>query len=197
MTLEILLSDNYVAIVDDNDLKRPWRYTWHAVKRRRSDGTIRAVYAARNHYGEDGKRRLLLLHRFLLGVTDPAVEVDHKDGNTLNYRRKNLRKATDLQTAQNANIRRDNTSGIKGVSWSKEHSKWVVRIQAGNKRLFIGLFGTLEKAATAREKAARTHHKEFAYEHRTRGTPVHVDITEEPQDALPRAHVPFVVPTEE
>lgn len=166
--MEILLSDNYVAVVDDNDPKRPWKYSWHAVKRRRSDGTVRAVYAARNHYRPDGKRRLLLLHRYLLGVTDSKIEVDHKDGNTLDDRRKNLRKATDLQTAQNAGRRSDNTSGIKGVNWSKEHSKWAVRIQVGNKRLFIGLFGTLEKAATAREKAARTYHKEFAYEHRTR-----------------------------
>jgi hypothetical protein len=31
----------------------------------------------------------------------------------------------------------------------------------------------------------------------TSGTPIHVDITEEPQDTLPRPSVPFVVPTED
>jgi hypothetical protein len=31
----------------------------------------------------------------------------------------------------------------------------------------------------------------------TSGTPVHVDITEEPQDPLPRPSVPFIVPTED
>jgi hypothetical protein len=151
-TLE--LSKGYIAVVDSNDPKKPWMFKWHARVAYRPDGLVRTVYAQRWTY-EKGKRRVLQLHRFLLGVSNPAIEIDHLDGNGLNNRRKNLRKAT---TAQNKHNRKDQD----GVFWDTYRNKWVAAIKYNGKRKFLGRFTRKEDALLARKKAATLYHKEFA-----------------------------------
>lgn len=159
---EINLTQGYKCQVSDEDFERVTTFKWHAQTR-----TNGFVYAVRNEPRVKGKKRkLILLHRFLLGVTNPNIEVDHKDGDTLNNQRHNLRRANDVQSAQNARVRKDNTSGTKGVNWHKSNEKWVVRVQVKNKRIFVGLFSNLSEAAVARIAAAKQYHKEFAYEAR-------------------------------
>ncbi len=70
--------------MSDRDFEKVSKNNWYAVEKHRPNGKIYAVYAARNHRDTEGKRRLLLMHRFILGVKNPAVDVDHRDGNTLN-----------------------------------------------------------------------------------------------------------------
>jgi hypothetical protein len=165
--LRIQLSKGYSTVVDDTDPKKPWLQKWHAVERRTADtNQLYAVYAATNYCTPEGKRRQLLMHRYLLGLTNPKVEVDHKDGNGLNNHRRNLRKATDGQNAMNAAKRKDNTSGHKGVNWHLWQGKWTARVQVGRKRISLGYFDTLEEAVKARIAGAKKHHKSFAMEAR-------------------------------
>ena len=53
---------------------------------------------------------------------------DHKDRNTLNNRKDNLRRATKSQNAQNQSLPINNTSGVIGVCWHKRKCQWQVRI---------------------------------------------------------------------
>ena len=68
-------------------------------------------------------------HRIIwLMVTgnDPADSlIDHIDGNPHNNKFANLRIATSRQNQCNQKIRRDNTSGLKGVSWDSKRNKWL------------------------------------------------------------------------
>src|SRR3546814_8274071 len=77
----------------------------------------------------------------------PRGEVDHRNGARDDNRWCNLRKATKAQNQANARRRRDNTSGVKGVTWNKARKKWVAQIQAGGKRMSLGGFPTIEAAA--------------------------------------------------
>ena len=59
-------------------------------------GASRMVYAARKTRGES----LVLLHRFILEPPD-GVDVDHKNLDGLDCRRKNMRLATSAQNNSN------------------------------------------------------------------------------------------------
>ena len=48
---------------------------------------------------------------------------------------------------------KNNTSGVKGVSWNTEKQKWQATIGLKNKLIHLGKFSTLEAAAKARALA--------------------------------------------
>ncbi len=68
------------------------------------------------------KRKHLTLHRLLTDFKWGMV--DHKDGDPLNNRKTNLRKATPAQNAGNTKLLRNNKSGYKGVFWDKKYNRW-------------------------------------------------------------------------
>ena len=88
--------------------------------------------------------------------------IDHIDGNPHNNLFANLRLATSTQNQCNQKIRKDNTSGLKGVSWSEERKKWQTGIQVNGKRIALGRYNTKEEAYAAYCEAARRLHGEFA-----------------------------------
>lgn len=88
--------------------------------------------------------------------------IDHINGNTFDNRIENLREATYNQNNQNASIRKDNSSGIKGVYWHKITGKWSASCQVDNKRKYLGLHETIEKASNAVKSFREQHHGEFA-----------------------------------
>jgi len=98
----------------------------------------------------------LLLHRLLLDAPD-SMEVDHKNRNTLDNRRANLRLATHADNRHNLCSRRGG-SQFKGVCYFKPAKKW--RAQIASKHL--GYFRSEETAALAYDKAAREQFGEFA-----------------------------------
>ena len=111
-------------------------------------------------------RKRYVAHRIawlLQTEKDPAgLLIDHIDGNPHNNAFANLRLATSGQNQCNQKTRNDNTSGLKGVSWSKERQKWQAGIQVNGKRIALGRFNTKEEAYAAYCKAARKLHGEFA-----------------------------------
>jgi len=103
------------------------------------------------------------MHRLILGVTDPKVEVDHIDHNGLNNTRANLRVCTKTENLRNSRRRRDNTSGFKGVCWNKRDQHWRALIYIAGKQRYLGVFHTPEEAAQAYNNAAVIHFGEFAH----------------------------------
>lgn len=134
---------------------------------------------------------LVYMHRFLLGATG-SVEVDHRNGNTLDNRRRNLRLATHQQNARNAGPPSHNTSGYKGVHFqSRLKSKpWEAYIRYDGKRHFLGYFASAIEAAEAYDQAARAHHGEFARLNIRRADSLPVDPSGAPAPEDEYSHPP-------
>jgi hypothetical protein len=92
----------------------------------------------------------------------PQLEVDHKDTDRSNDRWDNLREATQSQNQHNKKRSKNNTSGIKGVSWSKERKKWLAQIAINGKTRNLGRFDSIEMARAAYKNASEELHREFS-----------------------------------
>jgi hypothetical protein len=134
-------------------------HKWYALKTRSApnSGKIR-FYAARNVKKADGKTTLILMHREIVGESG-GLDVDHKDGDTLNNQRDNLRKCTRSENL--ANRRRIlSSTGSKGVT--RNGAKFSAAIRFRSRSYYLGTFKTVEEAAAAYDAGARILHKEFA-----------------------------------
>jgi hypothetical protein len=154
-TVEIPLTQGEIAIVDACDASRVLRHKWHVCKQGRQ------YYAATNAPRRAGKQRRIWLHRLVLG-TSPGTEIDHKNGDGLDNRRANLRRATRTQNNGNSRLRLNSKSKLKGVHFYKARHKWCARIQVNGCGKYLGEFATREEAATAYDRAARELFGEFA-----------------------------------
>lgn len=86
---------------------------------------------------------------------------DHIDRNELNNRKYNLRTCTQQENCQNKSKRRDNTSGVVGVSWNQQHNKWYAELKKGNIR-WRRSFDNFDDAVKARLQAELQYFGEFA-----------------------------------
>ena len=67
----------------------------------------------------------------------------------------NLRYATHQENSRNAKISSKNTSGVKGVVFSKKSNKWRAIITIDYKRIHLGYFVDLEDAKIARQNKSK------------------------------------------
>lgn len=92
----------------------------------------------------------------------PQNELDHIDGNKINNKIENLRKATHSENNRNRSKPSNNTSGYKGVAWHKQENKWRAYITINQKQISLGLYDDKEDAVKAYNNAATKYHGEFA-----------------------------------
>ena len=103
-----------------------------------------------------------LLHRIIMNPP-PDKQIDHKNKNTLDNRRANLRICTNSENQMNRGKTRANGSGFKGVNLQKrlKRKKYRARITADKKTFYLGNFEDAAEAGSAYRKAAKQHHGEF------------------------------------
>ena len=91
---------------------------------------------------------------FVYGVL--PSQIDHHDLDKSNNSFRNLRQASTSENKANEGFRSTNTSGVKGVCWSKRHQKWRAQITFRGRNRFLGHFREIEDAGAAyRSEAVR------------------------------------------
>ena len=125
------------AIIDVNKYKKVINRKWCLTK----SGYVRS-------------RNNVFLHRVINGNPPDGQETDHINRNKLDNRKINLRFCSHLENKLNQEIRQNNTSGFKGVSWHKRTRKWRSEIRFNGKRHYLGLFTSKIEAAKAYNHAA-------------------------------------------
>ena len=108
--------------------------------------------------------KLYRSHRliFLMHYGYMPEYIDHIDNNRTNNRIENLRHATASENQYNRRISRNNTSGIKGISWSNSSKRWKAQVMHEGVTTYLGSFTSLEKASEVLKKAREELHGEFA-----------------------------------
>jgi hypothetical protein len=83
-----------------------------------------------------------------------TFEIDHKDQNWLNNNTWNLRLDIDGDIQKiNTPMRRNNTSGVVGVSWFKPSKKWKAEVRVRGLNQYLGLYSCkIEAARVVRDK---------------------------------------------
>lgn len=160
--MEIEIS-GFKVLIDEDDYERvtahKWRVMWGKAKKEQ-------LYYFRSAFWLKDKKEYkdTFLHRFIMGCThgDGNV-VDHKNHNTLDCRKENLRICTPTQNTQNSRMYRTNKIGYKGVRMDPKSKHWIARIQSPEgQRIMLGTYETAEDAARAYDRGALFYFKEFA-----------------------------------
>jgi len=92
----------------------------------------------------------------------PEGSLDHINCNRADNRLVNIRQATPSQNGHNRCAPRNNTSGMKGASFSKSNKAWQAQIGFRGVKTHLGFFETPEDAHQAYCRAAERMHGVFA-----------------------------------
>lgn len=103
----------------------------------------------------------VFMHRMVM-KTPKGLETDHIDGNTFDNRKSNLRICTKAENQRNAKLRKDSTTGLKGILWHRARKRWIARIRHNGKSIHLGTFINKDDARKARHEAEKKYHGEFA-----------------------------------
>lgn len=153
---KIPLTKGLFAIVDEEDYEKLSKIKWRSLLS--SKNISYAIRTIQQNY----KKENILMHRFVLNLSDKTLHIDHINGNGLDNRKSNLR-----ITNRNGNMRNltrervNNTSGYRGVSFDKESNKWLSYIYINRKQKKLGRFTNKEDAAIAFDKAAKSLFGDF------------------------------------
>lgn len=151
-----------------------WRaraQSWFATDRAHAIWNARFAGKPAGHLNDIGYMQVRILyhsfytHRLIWALMTgawPPEEVDHIDHDRANNVWSNLRLAGPLENRKNQTRRRNNTSGITGVSWhpttgDSRAGKWMVRVG----KEYIGIFEDLAEATAIckAEQEARGFHE--------------------------------------
>ena len=114
---------------------------------------------------KNDKQYYQYIHRLvgLAFIPNPSNKqtVDHIDNNPVNNNVSNLRWASFTEQQYNKEISTNNTSGSKGVCFSKTSNKWIAYIYRNGKKIHLGLFTNKEDAIKARLKKSIEIQGEF------------------------------------
>jgi HNH endonuclease/AP2 domain len=175
--LKICTRAGHLFLIDAEDWPRISGIKWSVS----SDGGTRMYVSTRI----EGKKNYL--HRVLLKAP-PGKRVDHRNGDSLDNRKENLRLASHQQNMFNR--RKSHTfkgkptaSTFKGVTWERSRGRYKARIKKNGIYHYLGLFDNPRKAALAYDHAALDMFGEFAHTNL-----IYQDCEEDARPSLGESH---------
>ena len=128
-------------------------FTWaRSTSNRAAPGTIAGSRSRGDYVRITIDRRRCLAHRlaflYMTGEYPPG-SVDHVNRDRQDNRWGNLRPASASENEANKGLRRDNSSGHRGVCWHKPLGKWVAGGRLAGRAIHLGVFSNLAEAAAA------------------------------------------------
>ena len=145
------------CLIDDEDFEKVSKYKWYL-------SCIGNIVRNRKYKNKIPDNLPINISGIILGKKK-GLFIDHVNRDKFNNCKSNLRYCTITQNNFNRGIKKDNTSGYKGIYWHKLKNlkgKWRARISINNKRFHLGLFDDIKKAVKVYNKACKKYHGDFA-----------------------------------
>jgi hypothetical protein len=168
------------------------RFFWKVDRRQFAKaGDIAGGLDANGYWAICVDGELYRAHRlaFVIMTGECPVEIRHRDGDRSDNRWENLRRASN-----GAGLRSDNTSGHRGITWSKRRRVWCVKIQTKGQVHNVGSFARPEHAIAAYREAAEKHFGPFAAHLNDDGLDVSALADQMAEKAYSRKRRPIVSP---
>lgn len=147
----ILTATGEKVVVDNDDYLILSKRNWY-LKTNKYSKLICTAKPLKNK-----KQKMVLMHREILGLSDPDKIVIHRNGNPFDNRKSNL--FVIARGKQNSLRKRNyNTKSYKGVHYKKENRNYVAAISKDGIKYHLGSFETAEEAAKMYDKAALILH---------------------------------------
>lgn len=150
----IRTTNNKKVLVDSDDYEKLVKIKWCTGRVRKSN-----IYYAK---ASGTKIDKILMHRFILNITDSKIFVDHINGNSLDNRKENLRLCNNSQNLCNRGPQLRNKLKLKNIWHDKIRNRYCVDITVNYNKVFRGRFKDLSEAISERNKALIKFHCEFA-----------------------------------
>ena len=150
---EIELTQNKVAIVDDEDYDYLSQWKWYA----KLDTGTGKFYAARTD--RSGTQKTVRMHRVIMKTPDD-METDHINLDTLYNIKENLRNVSRSQNMMNRNYQKNSTTKAKGVR-ARYNGRFWAGIKKDGVNIYIGSYLSLEEASNAYDEKAKELFGEF------------------------------------
>lgn len=147
-SIQIKTSKGQKILIDPDDFEKCSKYSWCISK---------TGYAVANIRGKVTK-----MHRYILGVKDPNIVIDHINRNPLDNRKENLRLCTPRENSLNTSVSKNNKTKCLGISIVKKTGKYRARIMVNGKEINLGRYDNIEDAKKVRKEAEMKYFKEFA-----------------------------------
>ncbi len=144
MTKEIICSGGEIILVDDEDYAVLSRHPWHYT----ANGNKTRFYAVTRLNTSEGKIvRTIFMHNMILGF---SFYVDHRDNNTKNNTKDNLRPATMQENGWNKGKNRCNRHGANSSAY-----KGVIRCVGAKGNVYYRIIIKLSKKGEKPERFCR------------------------------------------
>lgn len=134
--------------VDKKMLPMLSKYNWNTINK----GYVKCNFKGKN----------IMMHRLIMNEDDPNVIIDHKNNDTLDNRKCNLRRATLQMNSMNRTKIKNTSSKYKGVCWEGCKNKWQSYIKMDGKKYLLGYFDNEKQAGELYDLNARKFFKNFA-----------------------------------
>lgn len=154
---KIELTQRKFALVDNEDFEWLNQWKWSI------DDDGYAVRHERKAEYRSNPRRMRKMHREILlhhGINIEGKNIDHKNLKEYDNRKNNLRIADYSQNMANSRLKSRN--GYRGVLKYNQNKPWAAAITFKGKRVFKGMFKTVEEAALVYNELAKRYFGEFS-----------------------------------
>lgn len=171
---KIALTQDKVAIVDDEDFIFLSRINWYAYKAKSNTSNLVSYYA-RVKFKEQGNNAssigVEMCHLLIDTRGKNGYRISRKNGDTLDYRKENLILIpyhTMLHKGRKRPLHKGKpfTSKYKGVCWNKNDHCWVGGIRKDGKTYYFGHSKNEEDMAQRYNEKAKELYGESAYQNK-------------------------------
>ena len=140
-------------------------FTWlYPTSRGKKEGSVAGYLGVMKYRQIMIRGRAYLEHRLaFLYMTGsfPKKDTDHINRIRNDNRWCNLREATRSENCMNMSLRKDNSSGYRGVSWCTKDKRWIAQSKINKKYRRLGAFHTAIDASNAYQEFIKIHHGDF------------------------------------